>query len=83
MAHTILDENLAGENGNSHIALGASIPATFAGPPELLTPELEKRLGFNSSGIHWDLVNTESKRVTALIPGEPKMVVYEDGEFLL
>lgn len=83
MAHTILDENLAGAFGNCHIALGASIPATFSGPPEMLTPELERSLGFNSSGIHWDLVNTEPKRVSALIPGESRMTVYEDGEFLL
>ncbi|MBU1247755.1 MAG: aminopeptidase, partial [Proteobacteria bacterium] len=83
MAHTLLDENAASEHGNCHIALGSSIPDTFSGPPEMLTPELERALGFNASGIHWDLVNTEPKRVSALIPGEKKMTVYEDGEFLL
>jgi aminopeptidase len=83
MAHTILDENVAGEHGNCHVALGGFLPATFAGPPEELTPELERSLGFNASGIHWDLVSTANRRVSALVPGQGRMTVYEDGEFLL
>jgi aminopeptidase len=81
MAHTILDENHAGEHGSCHIALGASIPATFSGPQEILTPEMELALGFNVSGVHWDLVNTEDKLVTAKTPGGSEVVIYENGEF--
>ncbi|MEF2145221.1 MAG: aminopeptidase [Desulfovibrionaceae bacterium] len=81
MAHTILDENHAGEQGNCHIALGASLPATFSGPPEILTPEMESALGFNASQMHWDLVNTESKRVTAKLADGTETVVYEQGIF--
>lgn len=81
MAHTLLDENYGGEHGNCHIALGGSVLESFTGPVEMLTPELEYELGFNSSDMHWDLVNTQPKRVTAwLKEGEPRLI-YENGEF--
>jgi len=83
MAHTLLDENYGGEHGNCHIALGGSVLESFTGPPEMLTPELEYELGFNSSDMHWDLVNTQPKRVTAwLKSGEPQLI-YENGLFRL
>ncbi len=81
MAHTLLDENFGGEHGNCHIALGGSLTECFAGPAELLSPELEMELGFNTSDIHWDLVNTEPKRVTALLKTGKPILVYENGEF--
>ena len=81
MAHTLLDENFGGEHGNCHLALGGSVLESFTGPAEMLTPELEYELGFNSSDMHWDLVNTQPKRVTAwLADGSPKLI-YENGEF--
>ncbi len=83
MAHTLLDENFGGDHGNCHIALGSSVLESFTGPTEVLTPELEYELGFNSSGMHWDLVNTQPKRVTArLKTGEPRLI-YEGGEFTI
>ncbi|WP_147820897.1 aminopeptidase [Salidesulfovibrio onnuriiensis] len=81
MAHTLLDENVGGEHGNCHIALGGSLTECFDGPPEALTPELEAELGFNTSDIHWDLVNTEPKRVTALVGEGRPVLIYENGEF--
>ena len=81
MAHTLLDENYGGDHGNCHIALGGSVLESFTGPPEMLAPELEYELGFNSSDMHWDLVNTQPKRVTAMLKsGEPKLI-YENGLF--
>jgi aminopeptidase len=44
---------------------------------------LKKELGFNDSALHWDLVNTEPKRVTALLKGGGKRIIYEDGMFKL
>ncbi|MBP1739220.1 MAG: aminopeptidase, partial [Deltaproteobacteria bacterium] len=41
------------------------------------------KLGFNDSALHWDLVNTEDKRVTAHLSGGKKMVIYEKGMFAL
>ncbi|MEF2232099.1 MAG: aminopeptidase [Pseudodesulfovibrio sp.] len=81
MAHTLLDENFGGEHGNCHLALGGSVLESYTGPAELLTPELEYALGFNASSLHWDLVNTQPKRVTALLgTGEPRLI-YEGGSF--
>lgn len=82
MAHTLLDENYGGEHGNCHIALGGSVLESFSGPPELLTPEMQYELGFNASNMHWDLVNTQPKRVTAMLKtGQPKLI-YDNGCFV-
>ncbi len=83
MAHTLLDENFGGENGNCHLALGASAVESYTGPPEILTSAMEAELGLNSSALHWDFVNTEPKRVSALLPGGRHRLVYESGEFRL
>jgi aminopeptidase len=81
MANTLFDENFGGQHGNCHIALGASYADTYSGDPAELTRQAKARLGFNDSALHWDLVNTEPKRVTALLKGSKRMVIYEDGMF--
>ncbi|MEJ2659051.1 MAG: aminopeptidase, partial [Desulfobacterales bacterium] len=68
MANTLFDENFGGKYGNCHLALGASYPDTYDGNPKELTKEKKKRLGFNDSALHWDLVNTE---------------IYENGTFTI
>ncbi len=83
MAHTLLDENHGGTTGNCHIALGGASAASFAGPADELTPEREDSLGFNSSTLHWDLVNIEEKRVTAWLAGGGRRTIYENGQFLV
>jgi len=83
MAHTLLDENYGGATGNCHIALGGASAASFAGPPQELTQERAEELGFNASSLHWDLVNTGPKRVTATLAGGGSRTIYEDGQFLL
>jgi aminopeptidase len=81
MASTLYDENYGGEYGNCHIALGASYSDTFEGGASALTPGRKRSLGFNDSALHWDLVNTERKRVTAELAGGAKVIIYEDGVF--
>lgn len=81
MANTLYDENFGGENGNCHIAVGSSYSDTYDGDPSELTPEMKKRMGFNDSALHWDLVNTEPKTVTAILPGNQRLLIYRDGEF--
>jgi len=83
MAHTLYDENFGGEYGNCHIALGASYAETYILGGDKLTKELRDRLGFNDSALHWDLVNTEQKKVTAYLKGGGKRVIYQDGIFVL
>jgi aminopeptidase len=81
MADTLYDENFGGPHGNCHLALGASYSDTFDGDPAVLTKARKKALGFNDSSLHWDLVNTEKKRVTALLKGGGRKVIYENGRF--
>lgn len=81
MANTLFDENYGGKYGNCHIALGSSYSDTFAGNPAKLTPATKKKLGFNDSALHWDLVNTEDKVVTAHLASGKKVVIYEKGMF--
>lgn len=81
MANTLYDENFGGRHGNCHIALGSSYSDTFQGAPADLTPEKKTALGFNTSALHWDLVNTEPKEVTAQLRGGRSVTVYANGQF--
>lgn len=81
MAETLFDENFGGKEGNCHIALGSSYSDTFSGDPAQLTPALKKKLGFNDSALHWDLVNTEPKTVTAHLTNGKRVVIYDRGVF--
>lgn len=81
MASTLFDENYGGDFGNCHVAVGASYSDTYSGDQAKLDAELKKRLGFNDSALHWDLVNTEDKTVTALLAGGGSKVIYKGGEF--
>ena len=81
MANTLYDENYGGAFGNCHLALGASYTDTYWGDPSRLTKKMKESLGFNDSAIHWDLVNTGKKRVTAHHADGGKTVIYEDGLF--
>ena len=81
MANTLFDENYGGRWGNCHVALGASYADTFSGDVKSLTSAEKTRLGFNDSALHWDLVNTEKKRVTAHLTDGRKTTIYENGQF--
>ena len=81
MANTLYDENFGGRQGNCHIALGSSYSDTFRGATTDLSPNKKKELGFNTSALHWDLVNTERKRVTARLRGGKTVTIYENGQF--
>ena len=81
MASTLYDENYGGRYGNCHLAVGASYTNTYDGDPSKLTKDMKDKLGFNDSALHWDLVNTEKKSVTAHLTSGKKVVVYENGMF--
>lgn len=81
MANTLFDENFGGKQGNCHIALGASYADTYAGDAAKLTKTRKKQLGFNDSAIHWDIINTEKKRVTAILADGKRKTIYENGKF--
>ncbi|MBP9561052.1 MAG: aminopeptidase [Syntrophorhabdaceae bacterium] len=81
MADTLFDENFGGDYGNCHLAVGASYADTYAGDPREMTRPLKKRMGFNDSALHWDLVNTEDKTVTAHLVTGKRLIIYEKGMF--
>lgn len=81
MANTLFDENFGGANGNCHVAVGASYSDTYAGDQTTLDEDKKKALGFNDSALHWDLVNTEKKTVTARLADGTRLVLYDNGEF--
>jgi aminopeptidase len=81
MAETLFDENFGGKEGNCHIALGSSYSDTYSGDPAQLTEALKKKLGLNDSALHWDLVNTEPKTVTAHLTNGRKVIIYDRGMF--
>jgi aminopeptidase len=81
MANTLYDENYGGKFGNCHIALGSSYANTYAGDSKRLNHALKQKLGFNESALHWDLVNTEKKRVTAHLQSGKAVTIYENGRF--
>lgn len=83
MANTLFDENYGGRQGNCHVALGAAYANAYAGPPATLTKARKKALGFNDSALHWDLVNTEKKRVVAVLKGGGRQTIYENGVFTI
>lgn len=81
MANTLFDENYGGSYGNCHLAVGASYSDSYDGNPAKLNKEKKRRLGFNDSALHWDLVNTEKKTVTAHLRSGKTVVIYENGMF--
>jgi len=81
MANTLFDENYGGKYGNCHIAVGASYSDTYSGDVSKLTKAMKKKLGFNDSALHWDLVNTEKKKVTAYLKNGKHVTIYENGRF--
>jgi aminopeptidase len=82
MANTLFDENHGGNYGNCHLALGSSYADTYSGNLRELSKEKKKQLGFNDSALHWDLVNTEKKRVTAHLKSGKTVVIYDNGRFM-
>ena len=81
MANTLFDENYGGKFGNCHVALGSSYSDAYDGDPKKLTKKTKQKLGFNDSALHWDLVNTEKKRVVAHLASGKKLTIYENGKF--
>ena len=82
MANTLFDENYGGKYGNCHIALGSSYLNTYSGDSSKLDRARKRQLGFNESALHWDLVNTEKKRVTAYLKSGKTLTIYENGRFM-
>lgn len=81
MANTLYDENIGGEFGNTHLALGRAYKDSFAGDMSGVTDKEWDEMGFNDSPEHTDIISTEDRTVTATLPDGSKKVIFEKGQF--
>jgi aminopeptidase len=81
MADTLYDENRGGAQGNFHVALGRAYLDSYPGDPAKLRQSDWRRLGYNSSAVHTDIVSTARRTVTATLPGGRRKLIYADGRF--
>ncbi len=82
MAETLFDENIGGEFGNTHVALGKSYHDCYSGNPADLNDEkLAQDLGYNDSSVHTDVISTTNRTVTATLPDGSHKIIYRDGQF--
>ena len=81
MANTLYDENVGGQYGNTHLALGFGLRFCYDGDPASLSDEEWERLGFNKSSVHTDIVSTTDRTVTAVLRDGSERVIYADGRF--
>lgn len=82
MAETLFDENIGGEFGNMHVALGMGYKDSFTGNPAKVTEKQWKDMGFNDSAVHTDIITTEDRTVTATLENGTKKVIYKNGQFI-
>jgi aminopeptidase len=83
MAETLFDENIGGENGNTHIALGKSYQDCYKGDPSTVSKATWKKLGYNDSSVHTDIISTAPRTVTAYLKDGTEQVIYKNGRFTL
>ena len=84
MATTLFDENMGGEFGNTHIALGNAYKDTYTGDMSTVTDEQWARMGYNSCPkVHTDIISTSNRTVTATLRNNSEKIIYKDGQFVL
>jgi len=83
MADTLYDENRGGEWGNMHMAVGRAYKDTYPGNPARVSKDTWRRLGYNDSVVHTDMISTTKRTVTATLKGGTKKIIYKDGDFTL
>lgn len=81
MANTLFDENIGGKYGNTHLAVGMSYKDCYDGDPAKLKKAEWKKLGFNDSGEHCDIISTTNRTVTAILTDGSEKTIYKEGKF--
>jgi aminopeptidase len=81
MANTLFDENIGGQFGNTHVALGRAYKDSYPGNMDTPTDKDWEDWGYNDSPEHTDIISTEDRTVTATLPGGSKRVIFKDGMF--
>jgi len=83
MGETLFDENVGGQWGNTHLAVGSAYRDSYDGDPATVSEEQWAELGYNNSVVHTDIVATSNRVVTAHLLDGSTQVIYRDGEFTL
>ena len=84
MANTLFDENMGGEYGNTHIAVGRSFLEAFAGEAGLPDDVLHDLHGLNKcKKVHTDIISTANRTVTATLQNGNEVIIYKDGQFVI
>jgi len=83
MAETLFDENIGGEFGNTHIAVGSAYHDAYALPTKNVTKSTFAKLGFNESVIHTDMISTTNRVVTATLKDGSQRIIYQNGQFTI
>lgn len=83
MAETLFDENIGGPFGNTHLALGSAYKDCYRGDPSKVSKQQWKKMGYNDSAEHTDIVSTTDRTVTAYMVDGTSQVIYKDGQFIL
>ena len=81
MANTLYDENYGGKHGNTHLAVGSSYHEGYAGDIRSMKATDFKRLGFNESPEHTDIIATHDRVVTAHMQDGSSKIIYAKGHF--
>ncbi len=84
MATTLYDENMGGEWGNTHIALGNAYKDTYTVDMQIVSDEQWADMGYNSCPkVHTDIISTSNRTVTATLKDGSEKIIYKDGMFVL
>ncbi len=81
MGETLFDENVGGQWGNTHLAVGSAYRDSYTGDPSKVSEAEWAELGYNNSAVHTDIVATSNRTVTAHLTDGSTVVIYRDGEF--
>ncbi|EDY85037.1 Thermophilic metalloprotease (M29) superfamily [Verrucomicrobiia bacterium DG1235] len=83
MGETLYDENVGGEYGNTHIAVGSAYRDSYTGDPSKVGEKDWLEMGYNNSVVHTDIVATSNRTVTAYLKDGTSAVIYKDGQFAI
>lgn len=85
MGETLFDENVGGKYGNTHIAVGSAYRESYPDQKacQKFTSADWKKLGYNESVVHTDIVSTTNRTVTAHLTNGTTKVIYRNGEFVV
>lgn len=83
MADDLYDENMGGPFGNTHLAVGRSYNETYAGDIVNVPKSFFRKMGFNESVIHTDMISTTDRTVTATLDSGSQKVIYKNGQFTI